>query len=52
MSRQQLRLNYLLNVDFDGPIAVLVQSFEGTWIRQGIDVEFIWNSVQRATYTV
>lgn len=25
---------YLLNVDFDRPIVILIQSFEGTWIRE------------------
>lgn len=25
---------YLLNIDFDGPVVILIQSFEGTWIRE------------------
>lgn len=34
--KQQLRLLYLLNINFDGPVVILIQGFEGTWFRTGI----------------
>ena len=33
MSEDLFDLNYLFNVDLDGPIVIFIQGFEGTWIE-------------------